>query len=237
MHRKLLSASLLLLLAGAPSIAEVYQNLPANAGISSRQAATAYSGSMSINGGRATVSVLSYDAPLANVLKGLESDYANRQGALFMAGRMTGLAVVQKNNRIYRFLAITPTHPDHTLLFKIEQSLGDYERSKRPPTRSLLTELPTPPGATPDFHMKDNKTAMAIEMSTSAMYPADIHRHISQSMSTHGWTPLTPLERMQSTPGLMIYLRGKELAMVSASINPHTRQSTITMLHKRPALR
>ena len=225
------------MLLAATASAEVFQNLPANAAASARSAKNAYSGSMKINGGHAHVSVLSFETSLPSVMKGIQSDHANRQGALFMTGERMAVAAVQQNNRVIRFLAVTPASPMHTLLFRIEQSVSDYERSKQPLARSLLTKLPPIPGARPTFHMEDKNTSMAIEVSSSTMYPADIHRHASQSLIDQGWTPLTPLERMRTTPGLMIYLRQKELAMVSASIDSRTRQSTITMLHKRPALR
>ena len=237
MIRNLMIAGIIAATSSIDVAAEVYQRLPGHAPASSRSASTAYTGEMEINGGRATVSVLSFQATLQAVMQGLRLDFPNPQGALYMSGQRMATVVIQHNNRVYRYLAITPTSPGHTLLFRVEQSLGDYNKSRHNPTRSLLTEVPSPPGAKPTFHMKDKKTSLSLEVSSSTMYPADIHQHLSDQFNADGWTPLIPIERMRNTPGLMIYFRGKELSMVSASMDPATRQSTITMLHKRPALR
>ncbi len=235
--RPLLFLVIFVFLDGAPTSAEVWQRLPGDATVNARDAITAYSSRVTINGGDADLKVLSYSANLRSVMKGLDNQYAKRSGGLFMNGDSIGIGIVHQAHTITRLLVLELRPENRCLVFTLNQSIVDYSRSETSPTHHLLTRIPHLPGSRPNFFMKDNGTQLSLEVSTTPSDSASAQSTMSSSLRQQGWVPMVPLERMPQSPGLMIYVKGREIAMVSVTTDTNTRQSTITLLHKTPALR
>ena len=130
------------------------------------------------------------------------------------------------------------------MVFMIEQSLSDFEKSSSPPERHMLRNVPAYPDSEPSFYAHDKNTDMALAVATSSSTPESVKAFYDAHMVAKGWK--TAPEAYLATPGsdtghpgplplrgFNIYLKGAALCFVLATETADRGETTISLIHKQ----
>ncbi len=99
------------------------------------------------------------------------------------------------------------------------------------PARHLLAGLPAFPDSRPVFHAEDRNAGMSLAVAGSTMAPQAVLAYYESQLPADGWIPAFPAQRGHS---IQVYLRGRDIATLTA-VRDHTDRATrITLLHKQP---
>jgi hypothetical protein len=110
----------------------------------------------------------------------------------------------------------------------IEQSTREYEKSRKPPDRISVADIPSFPGSSPVLFLHNEDTRMSFAVSRAPSPPPDIRDFYRARLIATGWKPM--FDRLSR---VAIYLKGTDLCCVGVDNSVLGGESRITLLHKQ----
>ncbi len=233
-----ISALLLtLLIAPQSSTGRVFERWRTTGGIRERMAHTGatelLSGNIAINDGSGTVNVFGIEEPLAKAWRGIMQ--ANGLTPSTPAGTMAFSRTVN-NNMVVALLGLQLPDRNRTLLFTLQQSAHEAERSRNVPQTHRLNNLPVYHNSQPEFFASHDETRFKLEISRSTDAAEIIRLKMDASLRGQGWLRISPAHE-HNLPSLLAYGRENEscwLFVAPAGTQP-APATTIAIIHKRSA--
>lgn len=234
--RLLMAIALAAALAGAPAGARVFWQF--GGGVSSRGLVEAGEANWSranttplrINGGRADMNVWSTPQSIEETLTTLRQRVNDRSGQMYFAAGddlAWGIGVVE--DRVLRFLISTgPGRTCHVM--ELVQDFADYRASRTAPTAAGLPDVPEMPEARVSQVLANESTGLTLATTHSAAPPAAARQQANAVLAGAGWQLL-----MSAGGQAGVYVRGRDLLVVSAVSAGRDGETVVTLAHKRRA--
>lgn len=195
---------------------------------------------MRINGGRGELEVFGCDEPLAAVMSKLKRAYGTEGSAAdFKQTDTMGWALIHDGESVTRILVLDTLPTAQSMLFVLNQSRAEYEKSLSAPAEHQLTELPVFPGSVAQSYIEAEATRTRLEVSVAAAPAAAVSAFFDSALAQSGWQPMPPglppgqPEAAAGAGQFAIYQKGPEICCILAQASAQSAESTITMLHKR----
>jgi len=164
----------------------------------------AHRAALEINGGRGEMEVLGVTMPMADALETLRAVYAAQGGeAVVSAGTAAGWGVARVGGRVIRFLAIAPEGPRECVVFRLEQTDAEFERSMRG------TDTEEPAGGRARRVVADAERGIEARTIESGADPEAAAGAIGRALAAEGWQPAIPGAERAG-----LYLRDGEACVV-----------------------
>lgn len=186
---------------------------------------------MTINGGRADVSVVDCaggDASVRTACNALPPGAAR-----YMVGESLGLGKAVRDGKEVRLLTLSPGPGARMLLVTVTQSDSAARDSATPPLRHQLEDVPVPPDATVLSYMKNADTRTAMERLSVRMPGEGARLYFEGAMARAGWTRVSGAA---GENGMAFYMKGADVCCVRVSVADSDGESRVTLLHKRGAV-
>lgn len=190
-----------------------------------------YSAEVDLNGARSNLRVSVVSRALDETMRECERALGGTHG-VFYTGSQMGRGLLEREGRVTRLLVFA-NDASQCVLYALNQSKRDYETSKRPPQRNLLTELPMYGGSVPELFMRDRETGTTLAIETSDAPPARVLTALATDMRADGWIPLSA---SANAGGAIVYARKDLRATLHVGPGPGGGGSRITRLHKEPGV-
>ncbi len=193
-----------------------------------------YEAPITINEGKGHLALFSFESAAEDVVRTLRRVFL--LDSLAFAGGSLGLASVSaKEENQIRLLLVHLPGESHTLVFKVEQSREEAERSARPPSRHLFQALPGYEPSEPRFFVTDESRGFTLQVASTQDPPASVLNFYRNRLPDLDWVPVlagpSPWPTVPPSSSLLLFVRGSELSGVfSDSASGKTR---ITLFHKR----
>jgi hypothetical protein len=188
-----------------------------------------YEADVAINQGTGRVSVFGYhkgmDQLLPDLLRAFKFTSFDYQG-----GSMAS-ASIENDDTITRFIIVQLTDSQRTLVFALEQSASQSDKSSQPPMEHLMPDIPAFPGSSPTFYARDDNTGMSLAISTVVAEPASIREFYSFSLAASGW--MQPFPVQSNDAGMTVFLKANHVACVNVETPEDSALARITLLHKK----
>ena len=190
----------------------------------------AYHTTMELNGAAANMEVFGCEGSPAQVLEKLIPAYQALGGQAFcVSGEKLGWGIVLLDGRVIRLLVANTGRHNTSTLFRIEQSEEDFARSQQKPTAALPPDVPVYPGSQWTQTIHNDAANSTIATATVGATPNTVLRYYAEEMPRAGWRAgLGPRDTISG-----IYLRGREMLVVSANSTGNHGQTVVILLHKR----
>jgi hypothetical protein len=197
----------------------------------------AYAAPVVLNGGRGSLSVYGLDLPLGTALRRVGK--ALNVAIDASGGASMAVETMDTPSGRLRLVAIAPPDITRTLIFLIEQSRAEADRSSTPPATADLPDVPAFPGSAPLFVATDKKAKAGLAVSSTTAPAEAVENYYREQLTAAGWAPALPGFALRATPGLPgearraktgIYLKGQNICCVQTS--ERDRQTHITVFHK-----
>jgi hypothetical protein len=184
-----------------------------------------YSSTLSINGGKGDLAVFSFDSHIRRTVTALSAVFKNNSIA-YNGGSMA-FALFSYDNKYIRLLLLQLDEKSGVMMFKIEQSAEEYEKSKKNPEKHLLEQAPEFPGSTPTFFARNDDTAMSLSVAESKTDPGAIRRFYADRLTSDGWEKMFP-----GINDADIYIRANSICYVMVAPAEKGGPGRIILLHK-----
>ena len=201
----------------------------------SRLGKTAYETTVQINGGRGHLTVVKATAGLRATLQRVRA--ACEHGArvdFSFADTGAGLAVVSGGQRTLKAVIIA-TAPEESLVMGLEQSESEAALSAMPPDRHMLDAVPAFPGSAPSSFLRNEDTGTALETSSCQAEAGSVADFFVSTLERDGWSPVFK-GAASPPPATQVFLKGRDICCVSVQSTEDSRETRITVLHKRGAV-
>ena len=235
---RLLGILLIILTTTAISPAKVFISWPGRSDIegtlSRLGGSRAYRAPVTINGGRADLSVFGFDNDPNTTVSAIRRILNLKQTSSATAafGPSTEVYTVADGKIVSRLVLIRMPRKNRLLAIVIRQSEADYKKSLQPPAGTEIEGIPQFPGSTPHFFMENRETGLQLAISKTSA-PADaVAGFYGSALSAAGWQPYLAEKGRGSIPRLAVYQRADHICFVVASASPGNRDITISVLHK-----
>lgn len=185
-----------------------------------------YATTLSLNGGKGSLTVFSFDISIRQAISKISSLFKD-VSMKFEGGTMAfGLA---HTGKIYlRFLVLQLDAGSNALVFKMEQSEEEYEKSKKPPEKHLLEQAPEYPGSKPVFFARNDDTGLGIGVAETPADAGEIRRFYGARLAAAGWE-----KAIRGITDTDIYLKEQSVCYVMVTPASSNNVNRITLLHKR----
>ncbi len=161
-----------------------------------------------INGGRAELMVMGVTLPAATALETLRAAIERESGeTAFAMGDRFGWGMARIGDRILRVLVLATEGPRECLVFRIEQSRAEFERSQRGAAARPPDDVVA--GARTTRRVADRTHEMEARSLESPAGPAETTAAIERALLAEGWQPALPGAAASGA-----YLRGDEMCFV-----------------------
>jgi len=190
-----------------------------------------YRTAMTINGGRADVSVVDCaggEASIRTVCGDMPAGSAR-----YVAGESLGLGKAVRDGQVVRLVTLSPGLGSRTLLVTVAQSDSAVRASAVPPLRHQLEDVPVPPDATVLSYMKNDDTRTAMERLSVRMSGEGARRYFEGAMTRAGWARVAGTA---GESGVAFYMKGADVCCVRVVVADSDGESRVTLLHKRGAV-
>lgn len=192
--------------------------------------ARAYAAPLRINGGRAELSVWDTPQSVDDILAALRQRVTARGGRIYFAsgGELAwGVACVE--GRVLRFL-VTNGPGRSGQVFELVQDFEDYRASRTAPAVAGLPDVPELPAARVSQVLANEATGLTLATAHSSANPAESQQQANALLAGAGWQLMMPAGAQAG-----IYVRGRDLLVVSSVSAGRDGQTVITLAHKRRA--
>lgn len=190
----------------------------------------AYTAPLRINGGRADINVWGTPQSVEETLAALRQRVQQRGGQIYFAAGPElawGLGVV--DGRVLRFVVSAgPGRTSHVM--ELVQDFADYRASRNAPARAGLPDVPELPEARLSQVLANEATGLTLASSHSALPPAAAQQQANAVLAGAGWHLLMPAGGQAG-----VYVRGRDLLVVSAVSAGRDGETVVTLAHKRRA--
>lgn len=190
----------------------------------------AYHTTMAINGGAGALEVYACEGSPAQIFEKLIPAYQTLGGQAFcVSGEKLGWGIVLLDGRVIRLLVANTGRHNTSTLFRIEQSEADFLRSQQPPPAALPPDVPVYPGSRWTQAIHNDAANSTVATATVGADPNTVLRYYAEEMPRAGWQAgLGPRDTVSG-----IYLRGREMLVVSANSTGVRGQTVVILLHKQ----
>lgn len=206
-----------------------------NAGTGSGLDKTGYAASMTVNGGSGGMQVLGFDGDYDSAVAELRATLFAGHEERLAAGDGLAFGVIRKENQIIRVL-VTQLN-GKCVVFKFEQSIEEFSRSRRTASSQKIQELPVYPGSVPLFYAGHKDTDTAIEISTANTDQDTAWSFVDTSLRQSGWTTIQPPGQSlsQESDRVGLYVRNSSVccAMVKKRKDGGAESMISFLLHQR----
>lgn len=188
----------------------------------------AYAVMLRINAGRAGMEVwnarLSLDEAVEEVRKQVQAD----GGTLWMTGEgEMRWAIGYAGDRVIRILFNAGDGPRQCLVFQLSQTLEDFNASLTPPERHMMKAAPEFPGSSPVSFLGSDTTGLELATASAPVQAAEAQSYYARQLTGAGWAPA-----FKPGKGADIYLREREMMLVSAKSTSEGSGCLLMLLHK-----
>ena len=187
---------------------------------------------MTINGGRAEVSVVACEGGLASV-RAAFSALNPTHGGHYQTGESLGAGVASEAGKTVRLVTLAPDPEAPVLMVAVSQSDAEARTSRTGGVSHQLDDVPAPPGATILITLKNAESRTTLERLTSRMSRESVTRFYEGAMVQKGWSRTF---RTAARPGLTVYVKGADLCCVRIRESDSDGESAVTLLHKAGAV-
>lgn len=190
----------------------------------------AYTAPLRINGGQADLSVWDTPQSVDDILAALRQRVSERGGRIYFAsgGELAwGVACVE--GRVLRFL-VTSGPGRSGQVFELVQDFDDYRTSRTSPAVAGLPDVPELPAARVSQVLANEATGLTLATAHSTANPADAQQQANALLAGAGWQLMMPAGAQAG-----LYVRGRDLLVVSSVSAGRDGQTVITLAHKRRA--
>ena len=193
-------------------------------------ASEVYRAQLRINGGGGELTVLGWDSDFASVIARLSRAYG-LSPSRFAVGDGMALGVVRNSSHVVKLLWVDAA--PRCVLFRLEQTDDQDVQSGKPPARHMLDSVPAFPASTPAFYMENADTGTGFEMSRAVSDPAAIQAFYGSTLKSDGWTsPFTTRFAGPVPLPVRVYVKGKEILLISVMSSGRAEGSIISLLRK-----
>ncbi|MFO7871808.1 MAG: hypothetical protein R6V03_10310 [Kiritimatiellia bacterium] len=230
-----IAATALLMAAGIAAHARVFMRWGAaeesRRAMESAGGRHAYSADITLNGTSAELAVFHFADSLPAVAGQLNSIFGS--GTMPSRAQSMAAGAARDSNRYLRFLALETRPGAGTLVFRIDQSRSEAERSLKPP-RPSAQALPPYPGCSPVFSAANGDTGTRMAVSETTASSGDIRSFYRSRLEEAGWVEvLHSPYGSGSSAEMAVFLRENEIACVHVMPAERTGQNRITLVRKR----
>jgi hypothetical protein len=184
-----------------------------------------YESTLQINGGKASLSVFSFDKAISQV----NDDLKTAIGADIPPSGAMGMTTIKKDGNVTRVIVLALDPHATTLVFKIDQTEEEYTASNKP-SQQQIKDVPSFPGSSQSFFAKDENTSTTLSISTANTVPTDVHTFYGATLTAAGWKQLPPTS---VAAGMVIFAKGDSICCLMADRAPGSGECRITLLHKQ----
>jgi len=149
--------------------------------------------------------------------------------AFCVSGNKMGWGVALMAGHVIRLLVADTGQRGMSTLFRLDQSEADFARSQQLPTAALPPDIPMFPGSQWTQTIRNAAANSTVATATVGADPTAVLRYYAEVLPQAGWQP--GLGPHDETSG--IYVRGRELLLVSANSTGVRGRSMVILLHKR----
>jgi hypothetical protein len=190
----------------------------------------AYTAPLRINGGRADINVWGTPQSVEETLAALRLRVQQRGGKIyFAAGSELAWGVGVLEGRVLRFVVSAgPGRTSHVM--ELVQDFEEYRASRNAPARAGLPDVPELPEARVSQVLANEATGLTLASSHSALPPTAAQQQANAVLAGAGWQLLMPAGGQAG-----VYVRGRDLLVVSAVSAGREGETVVTLAHKRRA--
>lgn len=187
----------------------------------------AYTAIVMINGGSGTLTVFSFDRPLAETVAALSAVFAQR---LQYGGGNMATGTIEQDGRSLHLTLLELGRGKQTILFKLEQSAREAKTSRSRDGIESPAGMPAFPSGRVLFTAADESGGFRMAVSGAAAQGEAVQSYFAQELQSKGWVPALPAA---ASDAMRTYLRGPELCIVQTQDDSATGQTHITVLQKK----
>jgi len=177
-----------------------------------------YKGPMTINGGRAVLSVYGCDDPLPSVTAELKRNFsANNKNHLASPGFTENSAQFSSSdsNQVARLLMLGMPGKDQSVIFELIQPPQEISKPPAPPAESVVFGRSLPAESALTATIKNEETGATLETLLTGLPPEQAGNALSERLSRDGWKDISPNAGHDRTPGYFrIYQRKNALCTI-----------------------
>lgn len=195
-----------------------------------------YQAAMTVNGGRASISVYGCDEPMPAALAWLKKNCGAIKENYFMAGEKAAWLLSTADGRITRLLALALPDAEKSVVFVLAQSPVEFSKSTLPPSASTVPGHLLLPASRLETIIQNEETGAALETRLADGAPAAILNEISDKLARDGWQTIYPAGNDNaSRPSFLIFQRRNALCTVMTGPALCESKSCVTILTKEIA--
>ncbi|MDD4872564.1 MAG: hypothetical protein PHR77_18595 [Kiritimatiellae bacterium] len=191
----------------------------------------AYESSVTINSGKGDLAVVGFNKSITQLVSEL-SHIFNTKNIIYSGGTMAFITA-RTEGFIMRLTVIKLGNNIQTLVFKIQQSEGDFRASAKPPKQHMIKDIPSFPGSEPTFYAADDKSNAGLAVSQTTSDPASVRSFFTSQLASSGWTPAMPGYSAQNGPSMLVFNKEHEICCVMVDPSETAGKNRITLLHKQ----
>lgn len=191
------------------------------------------SGNVTINNGDGQLWVHAFTQPLSIVWPRLEKSGGGATDKR-LAGSMAFFSTSDKTHKT-TYLGLALPNDNRTLVFALQQTQSQAEKSQKPLETHRLTSLPVYANSQPFFFAEHDQTGIKIEISKSSSNPVMIKSEMDALLRRDGWEQLAPA-KPGFIPSLMAYGKHNQtcwLYVAPAAGNRPSSLTSLALIHKR----
>jgi len=179
-----------------------------------------------INGGRAELTVFSWDEDYGAVVSKLQKTHFAGKDAVFARGEGLSIGVIREGSAVTRIMAVNL--PPRSLVFRVAQTSAEFEKSRSASDVRRLTGLPVYPGSTPSFYVANGESGAGFELSRAGADEGTVRAFYEAALRGDGWAPMTG-----AGANATVYGRGDDICMLF--VGTSDSGTTIGLLHRKVA--
>lgn len=195
----------------------------------------AYSANVSLNGGSGKMAVYSFHDDIIDVVNKFKKSVKFDKWAWNMGSMAKGTS--SSGGKSYNYIITSFKGSSQTLVFLVEQTAIEAERSSSPPKEHMLKNIPSYPASTPEFFMKNKDTAAEISVASTTDPAHDVYSFYHLSLRAQGWISALPEKDLSKTQSLRFYIKGSSMCCLMANSSGTDETTSITLLHKQPTMK
>jgi len=196
---------------------------------------TGYSAAMTLNGGSGGMQILGFDGDYDSAVAELRATLFAGHEERLAAGDGLAFGIIRKEDRIIRVL-VTQMN-GKCILFRFEQSIEEFSRSRREASSTIMQGLPVYPGSVPLFSAGHKDTDTTIEISSANTDQETAWNFVDASLRQSGWTTIQKPGQLanQEADRVGLYVRNNSVccAIVRKRSEREAESLISFLLHQR----
>jgi len=188
---------------------------------------------MTINGGRASLSVYGSEDSLCSLTAKLKQNFSsNNQPQFIKNGNMARLAS-SDHDRTAHLVMLAMPNTDKSVIFELIQPTEDKARPVMLTQESVVFGRSLPAGSMLTATIRNEDTGAVLETMTSPLPPNLFFDGLAGQLALNGWKNISPPGDKSSVPGHFgIFQRKEALCIVTVGHDLRENKTCVTILSK-----